>query len=126
MKKHSRIFASIITLAMLFTLVPMTARAAPPEPPEMDETTYSPVTPSINPVGLKELITTQSTKFACDITGKTAAAIIAELQSLIYDDLPIIGIAFRKQALMTGSRIYGAENTGPNGYLYNINEWFVE
>ena len=87
MNKHIRIFALFMAFAMLFTLIPTTARAEPPEPPELDVTAYSPVTPSASVIS-KDFNTEQAKNFPYSITGKSAAAIKADLQTIISASLP--------------------------------------
>ena len=57
-------------------------------------------------------------------TPREYMAAYAEFQAFIAAELPIIGAAFRFQALMTAKNIFGCENVGANGFLYNMNEWY--
>ncbi len=48
-----------------------------------------------------------------------------DLQKLLTDELPIIGIGFREDVLLTASDIYGCNGNRRNGLYYDMNKWFI-
>ena len=86
MKSILKVMTVLVALGIaIFTFVHVTALA---EPPEMDFDNYKAVynedeAVPVNPIEPKVFVTAPSTRAPYDITGKTAATITADLQSMI-------------------------------------------
>jgi peptide/nickel transport system substrate-binding protein len=50
---------------------------------------------------------------------------VSNVQKTIANDIPIVGLAFRKSALVTGKNIYGAVEPSANNVFMGIHNWHI-